>query len=105
MQRHAKHDEYLRNAKDFKDFRARRHSLQHASPDEVQEELEKSGHARIYGREGGGIVIEDRYDDGTSEEHHFPSEQHAQAIDHLHRLVADDFIGKEEPSKGESTNE
>jgi hypothetical protein len=60
-------------------------------------EDEQVGHARIYGRPGGGIVVEDRYDDGSSEEHHFGPGQHEEARAHLHKLIADDF--KEETNE------
>jgi hypothetical protein len=96
MQRHAKHDEYLRHAKDFQDYRARRHFLMHASPDEVEAELEElKGHARVFGREGGGAVIEHHLEDGSVEEHHFDGSQHDEALAHLHGLIADDFNQEE----------
>jgi hypothetical protein len=60
---------------------------------------EHSGHARIYGREGGGVVIVHLADDGTSAEHHFGPDQHEEAREHLHKLIADDF------SQEETTNE
>jgi hypothetical protein len=39
-------------------------------------ELDPVGHAKIFGKQGGGIVIEHIYHDGSSEEHHFDRDQH-----------------------------
>jgi len=96
-----KRDEYLRNAEDYQDFRDPREYLRHV-PLDLDEQDEEHGHARIFGKDGGGIIVEHHYGDGSVETHHFHGAQYAEAIDHLHRLVADDFIGKEEPSKGDS---
>jgi hypothetical protein len=97
--------EYLNNASDYRDYRHRREFLRHGDPDEIAAELEPVGHAKIFGKEGGGVVIEHIYDDGSSEEHHFGPNKHAEACDHLYRLISNDFAGKEEPSKGEPSNE
>jgi len=98
-----KRDEYLRNAEDYQDFRQRREVSRYLPPDELEDE--PKGHAKIHGRQDGGIIVTHVLEDGDEQEHHFTREQYAEAIDHLHRLIADDFIGKEESSKGETSNE
>jgi len=42
------------------------------------------------------------FEDGDEQEHHFTREQYAEAIDHLHKLIANDFM---EQPKGDTTDE
>jgi hypothetical protein len=86
---------------DYQRYKLHRELAKHV-PLDTDDDDDTAGHARIYGRDTGGIIVEHHYPDGRIETHPFARHQHAEAIDHLHGLVADDFIGKEEPSKGES---